>query len=233
MENDENLLEECVVLNQQLPINHLVKLTWGNASIRTQDKEHFVIKPSGVPFNDLTPEKMAVVNLVDGKHIAGLKPSVDSEIHRAIYQGFDKVNSVIHTHSKYATAWAQAGRPIPLMGTTHADYFVGDIPVIPLLTPVELGNYETNLGASVVSYYEGRQIDPLSLSAVLLASHGTLVFHKDPEATLESALVLEEVAELALMSEAISGQFKIEANAKALFDIHFTRKHGRNRYYGQ
>lgn len=228
-----DIISECVVINQMLPKSGLVKLTWGNASILSDCKTKIAIKPSGIPFEKLTKEDISVVSIEDGFHLSGKKPSVDLPMHLEIYREFREVKSVIHTHSKYATAWAQAVMPIPILGTTHADYFEGDIPVCFSLTEdVQLENYEFNLGKTVCSFYKEKRMHPLFNPAVLIPFHGCLVFGESPTKALENAIVLEDVAEMAMYTY-ILGQKTTKSIAIPLFKKHFDRKNGKERYYGQ
>ncbi|MAH49636.1 L-ribulose-5-phosphate 4-epimerase [Candidatus Pacearchaeota archaeon] len=223
---------ECVRLNKEIKSCGLVKLTWGNVSLREGHK--MLIKPSGVPFNILSPEDIAVVDVETGEHLEGKKPSVDTDIHLELYRGFGEIKSIIHTHSKYATAWAQAEKSIPCIGTTHADYFSGPIPVMVNLKDYEIKeNYEKNIGKSVVQYFIGNKQSPLEKGAVLLPKHGVLAFGKTGATALENAIVLEEVAELATLSYTINSELKLEEEHRVLFEKHYKRKHGENKYYGQ
>lgn len=217
----------CVSLNKALVEQKLTLNTWGNVSV-TEDKLLY-IKPSGVDFDKLTTENIAVIDK-DGQQIHGLKPSVDTPIHRVIYQHFPNIRCILHTHSKFATIWCQSRKPIPIIGTTHADYFPTDIPVIDLPSKFDFSNYETNLGRCIVDYFKTNNIDPTIHSAVLLANHGVFLFSTRPEHIIEYAATLEFIAEMALFST-ILGIDHIDNNK--LFDKHFTRKHGVNKYYGQ
>lgn len=226
-------IEDCLLLNKSLKDNSLVKLTWGNASVLTEDCKHIIIKPSGVEFDKLTFSQLCTIELYTGKLISGMKPSVDTAIHLEIYKAFPEIKSIIHSHSKFATSWAQAITPIPILGTTHADYFLSDIPVARQLKKFELDDYEKNLGQSVVDYYQSKKINPLNIPAILLPGHGVMVFSDSPKRTLECAIVLEEIAEIAYYTKSINPDIQVSELSKDLYEKHFERKNGINKYYGQ
>ena len=226
-------IEDCLALNKSLKENNLVKLTWGNASVLSEDGKSIVIKPSGVNFSDLTYSQLCIVDLYSGKLISGMKPSVDTAIHLEIYKAFPEIKSIIHSHSKFATSWAQALRPIPILGTTHADYFISDIPVSRQLEKDELDEYEKNLGQCVVDYYQNKKINPLNIPAILLPGHGVMVFSDSPKRTLECAIVLEEIAEMAYYTTSINPNIQPCRLSRELYTKHFERKNGINKYYGQ
>jgi L-ribulose-5-phosphate 4-epimerase len=225
--------ELCVELNQEISIHRLAKFTWGNASVRSGDT--IIIKPSGVPFNHLEPSAMSVVELDTGRHLSGLKPSVDTNIHLQIYRSFKNTKSVMHTHSKYATMFAQAKMPIPLIGTTHADYFPCDIPLTDQIS-LNLNNgtsMEEKMGREVVQVAKGNFPDGCETCAVLMMSHGVMVWNSDPTKLLESAIILEEIAELAYGSIMLNPATNTAASDVALFKFHYNRKHGKDKSYGQ
>jgi len=226
-------IEDCLALNKSLKENNLVKLTWGNASVLSEDGKTIVIKPSGVNFSDLTYSQLCIVDLYGGRLISGMKPSVDTAIHLEIYKAFPEIKSIIHSHSKFATSWAQALEPIPILGTTHADYFLGDILVARQLEEFELDEYEKNLGQSVVDFFQSNKINPLNIPAILLPGHGVMVFSDSPKRTLECAIVLEEIAEMAYYTKSINPNLKQSKFSKDLYTKHFERKNGINKYYGQ
>ena len=226
-------IEDCLALNKSLKENNLVKLTWGNASVLSENGKSIVIKPSGVNFSELTYSQLCIVDLYSGKLISGMKPSVDTAIHLEIYKAFPEIKSIIHSHSKFATSWAQALEPIPILGTTHADYFLDDVPVARQLEEFELDEYEKNLGQSVVDFFQSNKINPLNIPAILLPGHGVMVFSDSPKRTLECAIVLEEIAEMAYYTKSINPNLKQSKLSKDLYTKHFERKNGINKYYGQ
>lgn len=208
----------------------LVTMTWGNAS--AADREHglIVIKPSGVSYESMSPEMMAVVDF-EGRRVQGdLAPSVDTPAHIELYREFELVGGIAHTHSRYATCWAQACRPIPCLGTTHADYFRGDVPITQPLNEHDLArHYERAIGQTIVRCFDGR--DPLECPAALVAYHAPFTWGPTVEAAVENALVLEEIARMAVYTLAISpNQAPLPTY---LLDRHFFRKHGGDAYYGQ
>lgn len=226
-------IEDCLYLNKSLKENNLVKLTWGNASVLSEDGKYIAIKPSGVSFDELTFSEISIIELYTGKQISGMKPSVDTDIHLEIYKAFPEIKSIIHSHSKFATSWAQSLKPIPILGTTHADYFLSDIPLARQLEEKELLRYEKNLGQSVVDYFQFHKINPLNIPAILLPCHGSMVFSDSPRRTLECALVLEEVAEMAYYTVRINSKIESTYLSEILYTKHFERKNGINKYYGQ
>lgn len=226
----EELKARVCEANLELVNRGLVLMTWGNASAIDRAQGLVVIKPSGVDYATMRPKDMTVTDL-DGQVVEGeLRPSVDTPAHLAMYRAWDSVHGIVHTHSHYATAWAQACRPIPCFGTTHADYFHGDVPLTHPLSADEVTNeYETNIGNAIVRCFDGR--DPLACPAVLCAQHASFAWGLSVEKALESATVLEEVARMALHTVTLSsGQPAIDAH---LLDKHFLRKHGSGAYYGQ
>ncbi len=226
-------IEDCLFLNQALEKNGLVKLTWGNASVISDDGKFMAIKPSGVPFYDLKFSQISIIEIYTNKLISGMSPSVDAPIHLEIYKAFPEIKSVIHSHSKYATSWAQANKSIPILGTTHADYFLKSIPLARNLKEEELENYEKNIGISVVDYFQKEKINPLNIPAILLPSHGVLTFSDDPYKTLDCAIVVEEIAETAFITLALNPELSNTEFNDKLFKKHFERKNGINKYYGQ
>ena len=222
------VIKSVVDANKALRSENLVIQTWGNASVRIGNKMY--VKPSGVPFEDLDEAKISRIDLPSGLHVGGKRPSVDAPTHRAIYLNFDRINAIIHTHSKYCTIFAQAKQSIPCLGTTHADYFYGDIPVIEDLCGEEIDNdYEENTGLKIVEHFRDNGICPLDMRAALLPSHGVFVWDTDIESALENAIVLEYIAELAYKTLALAG----DHISDKLLDKHFLRKHGNKKYYGQ
>jgi L-ribulose-5-phosphate 4-epimerase len=225
-----DLREEALVANQRLGASGLVDLTFGNASVFDPAAGVFAIKPSGVPYAELTPENMVLVDLA-GQVIAGsLRPSSDAPTHRRLFQAFSGVRAVVHTHSRFAVSFAQAGRPIPCFGTTHADHFNGAVPVTRPLTATEIAAaYEWETGNVIVETL--RAADPLEMPAVLVWRHGPFVWGPSGIKAVEYACALEIVAQMAWQTLALTpdrGPIEPELLAK-----HFRRKHGANAYYGQ
>ena len=228
----EELKKKVYEANILLPKYGLVTFTWGNVSAIDRESGYFVIKPSGVEYEDMGPEDMVIMDL-DGNKVEGnLNPSSDTATHIEIYKGFKEVGGIVHTHSSYATSWAQAGRGIPCYGTTHADYFYGEIPCVRNLSKVEIEEaYEKNTGVLIVSEFERLKKDPVAVPAVLCKNHGVFAWGKDAHAAVHNAVVTEEVAKMAYRCELINSEVK-EA-PQELQDKHYYRKHGANAYYGQ
>jgi L-ribulose-5-phosphate 4-epimerase len=225
----EELKSKVFEANLSLVKQGLVILTWGNVSGIDREKGLVVIKPSGVSYEEMKADDMVVVDL-DGNIVEGnYRPSSDTPTHLHLYKSFAKIGGVVHTHSEWATSWAQAGLGIPAIGTTHADYFYGEIPCTRKMTEEEVkGEYELETGKVIVERFEG--IEPMSIPAVLVNNHGPFTWGKDPAKAVENALVLEEVAKIAFRS------FNLNKNTvmdQFLLDKHYLRKHGKNAYYGQ
>ncbi len=225
----EKLKEDVFRANLELVRYGLIIMTWGNVSGIDRASGLIVIKPSGVSYDEMTAGDMVVTDL-EGRVVEGtLKPSTDAPTHRALYKSFPAIGGVVHTHSTNATAWAQACSPIPCLGTTHADYFYGPVPVTRRLTAEETENeYEYNTGLVIAEALEGR--DPMTMPAVLVASHGPFVWGASPAAAVHNSVVLEEVARMAALSVSLADPQEIERH---LLDRHYLRKHGSNAYYGQ
>jgi L-ribulose-5-phosphate 4-epimerase len=217
--------------NLDLVREGLVVQTWGNVSGIDRERGLMVIKPSGVPYDTLKPGHMVVVSLPTGKVLAGkLRPSSDTPTHLILYREFAQIGGIAHTHSLYATAWAQAGKGIPVFGTTHADYWHGEVPVTRQLRSREIEkNYEENTGHVIIEKL--KTLDPLNIPAALVASHGPFAWGKSAGDALHNAVVLEFVARLA--SETLRLNPKAKPIQHALLDAHFLRKHGASSYYGQ
>jgi L-ribulose-5-phosphate 4-epimerase len=225
----ELLKNEVLAANLEIQAKKLAILTWGNVSAIDRERGLVVIKPSGVNYGDLRPESLVVVDL-DGRTVEGnLKPSSDTPTHLELYKAFPSIGAVVHTHSTWATVWAQAGLGIPPLGTTHADYFYGEIPCTRAMRRDEVEkDYEKNTGLVIVECFKG--IDPQNIPAVLVRNHGPFVWGDTPARAVENALVLEEVARMAFHSRLLS---KAGGIPDYLLDRHFLRKHGKNKYYGQ
>ena len=229
----EELREIVYQANMDLVKHGLVIFTWGNVSALDRERGLFAIKPSGVDYDELTPESMVVCDL-DGNVVeGGLKPSSDTATHAALYRAWgDEVGGIVHTHSRSAVAWAQAGRDVPAYGTTHADYFYGPIPCMRGLTPEEIGGaYEAETGKVIIEGFAERDIDPVAVPAALVRNHGPFAWGKDAADAVYHAVVLEEVARMALDTEALAPG--CSPAPQFLLDKHYMRKHGPNAYYGQ
>jgi len=227
----EKLKADVCKANLDLVAEGLVVETWGNASGADRSRGLMVIKPSGVPYAGMKPEQMAVVGLDSGKIVEGhLQPSSDTATHLELYRAFPEIGGVVHTHSLYATAWAQARREIPCLGTTQADYWHGHVPCTRLLTENEIqGDYEANTGRVIVECLTG--LEPMHHPAVLVASHGPFTWGKDVAQAVRNAVVLEFVARLT--SETLRIKSTTRPMQSVLRDKHFLRKHGAQAYYGQ
>ncbi len=228
----EQLKEEVYNANIELPKRGLVTYTWGNVSGINREIGCFVIKPSGVAYEELKPSDMVVVDL-NGNIIEGdYRPSSDTPTHLELYKKYPEIGGIVHTHSPEATSWAQAGRNIPLYGTTHADYFYGEIPCTRGLTPEEIDKaYEKNTGLVIIETFEQRGINPMYTPGVLCVNHGPFTWGKDAGEAVHNAVVLEEVAKMAFRTELINPD--AASAPDCIREKHFSRKHGENAYYGQ
>ena len=229
----EVLKELVCKANLELPKYGLVTFTWGNVSGVDREKGLMVIKPSGVEYDNMTAEDMVVVSLATGEKVEGKwKPSSDTDTHVALYNAFPNLGGIVHTHSKWATSWAQAGQGIPAYGTTHADYFYGEIPCTRKMTPEEIGGkYELETGNVIIETFKVRGIDADQVPSVLVHSHGPFAWGTDPMNAVHNAVVLEELAFMAVQTQTINpGAGKMQ---QELLDKHYLRKHGKNAYYGQ
>ncbi|MGN1117099.1 MAG: L-ribulose-5-phosphate 4-epimerase [Acutalibacteraceae bacterium] len=226
----ERLKEEVLKANLLLPQFGLVTFTWGNVSGIDREKGLVVIKPSGVEYDTMTADDMVVTDL-DGNVVEGkYKPSSDTPTHVELYKAFPNIGGIVHTHSRHATSFAQAHKNIPALGTTHGDYFYGDIPCTRLMTAQEIGGeYEKETGKVIIETFKDK--DPDAIPAVLVASHGPFSWGKTPYEAVHNAVVLEEVSFMAL--QAMSLNPEIGKMQRELLDKHYLRKHGKNAYYGQ
>jgi L-ribulose-5-phosphate 4-epimerase len=225
----EKLKEEVYQANIDLVKHGLVIFTWGNVSGIEREKGLVVIKPSGVSYDDMRPKDMVVLNLygqvVEGK----MKPSSDSATHLVLYRQFENIGGVVHTHSEWATSWAQAGRGIPAVGTTHADYFYGEIPCTRKMTKEEIEkDYELETGKVIVERF--KDLDPDAIPGVLVNNHGPFAWGESPDNAVHNAVVMEEVAKMTFRTLQLNPETTMD---QELLDKHFLRKHGKNAYYGQ
>ena len=228
----EQLKQRVLEANLLLPHYDLVTFTWGNVSGIDRESGLVVIKPSGVSYEGMTAEDMVVVDL-NGQVMEGKwKPSSDTATHVELYKAFPAIGGIVHTHSSYATSWAQAGRDIPCYGTTHADYFYGPIPCLRCLTSAEIEEaYERNTGLLIVSEFARLGLDPAAVPGCLCKNHGPFAWGKGPMEAVHNAVVMEECAKMAYRTELIDPQ--VQPAPQALQDKHYFRKHGKNAYYGQ
>ncbi|WP_096438637.1 L-ribulose-5-phosphate 4-epimerase [Alteribacter populi] len=228
----EKLKKSVLEANQALPRHGLVTFTWGNVSGIARDKGLVVIKPSGVDYNDLTLDDMVVVDL-DGNVVEGrLKPSSDTPTHVYLYRNFSTIGGIVHTHSSWATSWAQAGKNLEALGTTHGDYYYGAVPCTRKMTEDEIQmEYEKETGKVIVETFREQNLDPVALPGVLVNGHAPFNWGKNPNDAVHNAVVLEEIAKMAVVTYQIAPS--TPRMDQALLDKHFLRKHGQNAYYGQ
>ena len=226
----EELKQIVYEANMLLPKHHMVTFTWGNVSGIDRERGLVAIKPSGVDSDIMTPDDIVIVDL-DGNRVEGkLNPSTDMLTHVELYKAFPKIGGVVHTHSPWATSWAQSGRSIPCYGTTHTDYIYGEVPCLRVLTKEELDEgYEKNTGLLIVDYFKDRDYE--AVPAVICKNHGPFCWGKSPVNAVHNAVVLEECAKMAAWCEMINPQ--VESAPQYLMDKHYLRKHGPGAYYGQ
>ena len=230
----DELKQQVYKANMLLPAHHLVTFTWGNVSAVDREKGLFVIKPSGVPYEDLTPGDMVVMDLAGNKVEGRLNPSTDTPTHAELYRRFPEIGGVVHTHSRWATIWAQSGRDIPAYGTTHADYIHGSVPCCRDLTEEEVVRaYELETGRVIASHFKEHNLNPLFVPCALARHHGPFAWGKDALDAVHNAVVLEEVAMMAWHTEALPQSQPRECLPDYVKEKHFLRKHGPNAYYGQ
>ena len=228
----EKLREEVYKANMELPEKGLIVYTWGNVSAVDREQGLVVIKPSGVEYDDLSPSNLVIVdmncNIVEG----GLNPSSDTKTHVELYKAFPSIGGIVHTHSSHAVGWAQAGRDIPCYGTTHADYFYGAVPCTRNLTSEEVNSdYELNTGKVIAETFNERKLAPLAVPGVICKSHGPFTWGKNAAQAVYHAVVLEELAKMALYTVSIDPDASPAPDY--VLDKHYLRKHGANAYYGQ
>ena len=228
----EELKKEVCEANLELVRRGIVIYTWGNVSGISEDRKYMVIKPSGVDYDGMSPEDMVVVDIETGERAEGKwKPSSDTDTHLELYRRYPDIKGVVHTHSIHAVAFAQAGIPIPAFGTTHADYFYGDVPCTRELTREEVEEaYERNTGKVIVETIDGLGYDPMAVPGIIVKNHGPFCWGKSPANAVYNAVVLETVAEMDLKTLLLNPNASI---ARYVLDKHYMRKHGPNAYYGQ
>lgn len=228
----EDLKKKVYEANMDLVRHGLVIFTWGNVSGIDRERGLVVIKPSGVDYDTMTPDDMVVVDLHTGEVVEGsLRPSSDTPTHLVLYRAWPEIGGVVHTHSTYATAWAQAGIDLPNIGTTHADYFHNAIPCTADMTEAEVkGQYELETGNVIVNRFRLGAINPVHTPGVLVKNHGPFSWGKDPQAAVHNAVVMEQVAKMAFVAYSVNPRLTMNP---LLVEKHFSRKHGPNAYYGQ
>jgi len=232
MSSYKDIKQQAYEANMQLPKLGLVLFTFGNVSAADRAKGVFAIKPSGVPYEDLTPEKMVIVDF-DGKTVEGsLRPSSDTQTHAVLYKHWEDIGGVVHTHSTYGTAWAQAQRAIPIFGTTHADHLTVDIPCAPPMDDAMIkGNYEYETGFQIMNHFESLGLSYKEVEMILVGNHAPFTWGKTAEKAVYNSAVLEAVAQMALLTQQINPQApKLK---DSLIEKHYERKHGAGAYYGQ
>lgn len=228
----EELKEKVCVANLDLVAKGVVIYTWGNVSGISDDRKYMAIKPSGVDYDGMKPEHMVIIDVETGEKVEGnYKPSSDTATHLELYRRYKDIKGIVHTHSINAVAFAQAGMAIPALGTTHADYFYGDIPCTRELSKEEVKvAYEVNTGKVIIETINGLRFDPMSIPGILVKNHGPFAWGKDPANAVYNAVVLEKVAEMSLKTLVLNPQSSM---AQYILDKHYMRKHGPNAYYGQ
>lgn len=226
----EDLKEQVWKANLELPRHKLVTFTWGNVSGIDRDKGIFAIKPSGIPYEELKPEHIVLIDL-DGNKVEGnMNPSSDTPTHLELYKAFSECGGIVHTHSTWATIFAQAGKPVPPFGTTHADYFYGEIPCTRLMTKDEIeGEYEKETGKVITETF--KDIDPMAVPGVVVINHGPFTWGTDADNAVHNAVVLEEVCKMAHRCMTLTPG--LPPISQTILDKHYLRKHGKNAYYGQ
>lgn len=232
MSNYQDIKEQAYQANMQLPKLGLVLFTFGNVSAADRSKGVFAIKPSGVPYEDLSPEKMVIIDF-DGNTVEGsLRPSSDTKTHAVLYKHWAEIGGIVHTHSTYGTAWAQAQRAIPIFGTTHADHLTVDIPCAPPMADEMIkGNYEYETGFQIMNHFESLGLSYKEVEMILVGNHAPFTWGKTAEKAVYNSAVLETVAQMALLTEQINPQApKLK---DSLIEKHYERKHGDGAYYGQ
>jgi L-ribulose-5-phosphate 4-epimerase len=232
MSQFQDLKQACYEANMQLPALGLVLFTFGNASVVDRERQVFAIKPSGVPYATLKPEDIVIVDF-EGNAVEGTKrPSSDTKTHALLFKQWPNIGGIVHTHSTYATAWAQAQLDIPILGTTHADHLTADVPCAPPMSDELIaGDYEHQTGWQIINEFEKRGLSPSEVEMILVGNHGPFTWGKTVEKAVYHSAVLEEVARLAYLSCTLRPG--VERLKDALIKKHYERKHGANSYYGQ
>jgi L-ribulose-5-phosphate 4-epimerase len=232
MSTYQQIREEAFEANLQLPRLGLVLFTFGNVSVADHSRGVMAIKPSGVPYTELSPDKMVIVDFNNQRVEGHLRASSDTATHALLYQQWPEIGSIVHTHSTYATAWAQANRPIPVYGTTHADHTVFDIPCAPPMEDERIqGDYEKETGWQIIHHFEKLNLDYRTLEMMLVGNHAPFVWGADAKKAVYNAAVLEQLAQMAWLTEQINPQS--QRLKESLLRKHYERKHGNDRYYGQ
>ncbi|MGD9162488.1 MAG: L-ribulose-5-phosphate 4-epimerase AraD [Desulfobacteraceae bacterium] len=232
MSKHKELKEKCWKANMEVSRQKLAVYTFGNVSALNPEEGIFAIKPSGVPYDEMKPADMVLVDL-DGKKVEGkMNPSSDTPTHAVLYRSLSGIYSIVHTHSAYAAAWAQACRPVPIYGTTHADHLAGDIPVTEVMSDEMIkGQYEEQTGHQIINALKEKNLSPLEVQMILVACHGAFTWGETPDKAVYNAVVLEEIARMAFMTEQINPDIK--RMKETLINKHYQRKHGKDAYYGQ
>ncbi len=232
MSKYEHIQQEAFEANMQLPKLNLVLFTFGNVSAADRSLGVFAIKPSGVPYEELSPEKMVIVDF-DGKTVEGnLRPSSDTLTHAVLYKHWEKINGIVHTHSTYATAWAQSLRDIPIYGTTHADHLTADVPcAAPMSDEMIKGDYEYETGFQIINALKEKNLSYTDVEMILVGNHAPFTWAKNASKAVYNSAVLEQLAKMAFITESVNA--KVLRMKDALINKHFERKHGPNSYYGQ
>lgn len=232
MSQYQKIKEECYQTNMQLPKLGLVLFSFGNVSVADREKNIFAIKPSGVPYEELSPEKIVIVDFESNTVEGNLRPSSDTKTHAVLYKQWKRINSIVHTHSTYATAWAQSQRDIPIYGTTHADHNTVDIPcAAPMSDEMIKGNYEYETGIQIINCFKERNLSYEEVEMILVGNHAPFTWGKNPDKAVYNAAVLETIAQMAWLTEQINPA--AQKLKEALIKKHYERKHGPGSYYGQ
>lgn len=232
MSKYSDLKQKALEANLKIEELNLVLFTFGNASAADQKEKVFAIKPSGVPYSDLTPDDMVIVDFESNVIEGNLRPSSDTKTHAFLYKSWENIGGIVHTHSTYATAWAQSLMDIPILGTTHADHITEDVPCTPPMEDEQIkGNYELETGRQIISEFKKRKLSYQEVEMVLVGSHAPFIWGKTAEKAIYNSAVLEEIAKMAYLTRQIRSDIPRMKNS--LIDKHYQRKHGKDAYYGQ